>query len=75
MLMVLVAAAYCAGWVSHRQWNKKNVEDIILDAGQRIGGPVKVETAAPGVIMSRGKKHDVDEMNKALRKVDGAARK
>ena len=73
----MIAAAYFSGWVSHREWNKRNVEEAILNATQRIGGAVKVETPknAPQMFILRGQKDDVAEMEDALRDIDAAARK
>ena len=73
----MLAASYFAGWVSHREWNKRNVEEAILKATERIGGPTTVETAddAPGMLIVRGRKDDVAEMENALRDIDAAARK
>jgi len=75
--LLMLAASYFAGWVSHREWNKRNVEEAILKATERIGSPTTVETAddAPEMLIVRGRKDDVAEMENALRDIDAAARK
>lgn len=77
LAIMMLAASYFAGWVSHREWNKRNVEEAILNATQRIGGPVKVESPkdAPEMLILRGQKDEVAEMEEAVRDIDAAARK
>jgi len=77
LTITMLAASYFAGWVSHREWNKRNVEEVILNATDRIGGPVIVEAPpyAPDVHILRGPKGDVEEMKEAVQDIDAAARK
>jgi hypothetical protein len=75
--MLMFVAAYFAGWVSHREWNQRNVEELIRNSAKQIGGPTTIETEddAPGVLIVRGNRHDVLEMKAALGDIDSAARK
>jgi hypothetical protein len=75
LLVILLAASYCAGWVSHRSWNQRNTEQTISEAVRRIGGPVEVETVddSDGLIF-RGRKEDVDELTKTVREIEAVSR-
>jgi CHASE3 domain sensor protein len=77
LAMLVLVATYFAGWVSHRQWNRRNVDAAIQSAMRRIEGPVQVETPkdAGQVFILRGRKDDVAEVDEAIRDVDAAARK
>ncbi len=77
LLTILVVAAYLAGWVSHREWNKRNVEEAIMKGIQRVGGPVDVQFQETGRIMTlRGQNDDeVSEMKEAVRDISSAASK
>ena len=71
-LLMMLAAAYFAGWVSHRAWNRRNTERAILDAMQQVQGPVRVEKAGDG-IMLKGRKSDVEATQQAIGKIQAAA--
>lgn len=79
LVIMAVVASYFAGWASHREWNKRTIDEAILKATQRVGaaGQVQVETSkvVPGGFILRGKKEDVAEMEKAVRDIAAAARK
>jgi hypothetical protein len=77
LTILLLAAAYWGGWVSHRAWNKRNVDEAILNAAQRLGDSAEVEavTDAPEMIILRGAKDDVEAMEDSLQRIEAAARK
>jgi len=70
-LIMLVAAAYCAGWISHRAWNRRNTEQAIIEAMRQVNGPVRVEKAGD-VMMLKGRKSDVEATEEAIDKIQAA---
>ena len=76
LLVILLAAAYSAGWVSHRSWNQRNTQQAISDAVQQIGGPVEVESVDKlDVLILRGPRQDVEEMQGAIGEIEAAAKR
>lgn len=74
LVAVMLVAAFSAGWVSHRSWNRRNVDQAISDAIEQIGGPVQVERAKPtDVLIIKGSQQDVQKMEAAIGDVQAAA--
>ena len=72
-IIMMLAASYFAGWVSHRAWNRRNTEQAILDAMRPVNGPVRVEKAGDlDVIMLKGRKADVEATQEAIDKIQAA---
>jgi hypothetical protein len=72
-LIMMLAAAYFAGWISHRAWNRRNTEQAIIDALRQVEGPVRVENAGDSdVIMLKGRKSDVEATEEAIGKIQAA---
>ena len=61
-LLMMMGAAYGAGWISHRQWNRRHLSETISEALQSEDIPVKVEMIeGTDIFVTRGRKEDVDE--------------
>lgn len=72
-IIMMLAASYFAGWISHRAWNRRNTEQAIIDAMRQVNGPVRVEKAGDlDVIMLKGRKADVDATQEAIDKIQAA---
>jgi hypothetical protein len=72
----MLVASFCAGWVSHRAWQRKNIEQATVDAMLQLGGPVRVEKVdGLDVMMLKGHKADVEAMQGAIGKIQDAAQK
>ena len=75
LVAMMLVAVYIAGWMSHRSWNRRNVEETISRAVEEADLPVKVEfIEGTDVFMSRGRKEDVDKAMQVIDKVNEAAR-
>ena len=73
-IIMMLAASYFAGWVSHRAWNRRNTEQAIIDAMRQVHGPVRVEKAGDlDVLMLKGRKSDVEATEEAIGKIQAAA--
>ena len=75
LAIVMLAAAYFAGWVSHREWNMRNIDEAVVNAARRIQTSVDIETPTPELIVLTGREDDVENMQEAIRDIDNAARK
>ena len=72
-IIMMLAASYFAGWISHRAWNRRNTEQAIIDAMRQVNGPVRVEKAGDlDVIVLKGRKADVEETQEAIDKIQAA---
>ena len=76
VLMALVAA-YAAGWMSHREWNRRHLEETLSTIVESAnGGSVQVESVeGTGVLLTRGRKEDVERVNKIVNEIENAARR
>jgi hypothetical protein len=72
-IIMMLAASYFAGWISHRAWNRRNTEQAIIDAMRQVHGPVRVEKAGNlDAIMLKGRKSDVEATQEAIDKIQAA---
>jgi hypothetical protein len=75
LVLIMLVASYWAGWVSHRSWQSRNIEQAIDDALQQVNGPVQVEKVDElGVVMLRGGQADVEAMQRGINKIESAAK-
>jgi hypothetical protein len=77
LLVMLLIATYFAGWVSHRVFHNRNLNENISAAVRAIGNKnVEVEAVEElGVTIVKGKKEDVDAVKTTIGKVHAAAAK
>src|SRR5688572_17918588 len=75
LLVMLLIATYFAGWVSHRLFHNRNLNDNISAAVRAIDNKnVEVEAVDElGVIIVKGKKEDVEAVKPTIGKVRAAA--
>jgi hypothetical protein len=72
-IIMMLAAAYFAGWISHRAWNRRNTEQAIIEAMRQVQGPVRIERARDlDVVMIKGDKADVEATEDAIGKIQAA---
>ena len=75
LVVIMLVASYCAGWVSHRSWQRRNIDQAIDDALQQVNGPVQIERVDdPGVIILRGRSADVEAVQGGINKIESAAK-
>ena len=75
LVLIMLVASYCTGWVSHRSWQRRNIEQAIDDALQQVNGPVQVEKVDDlDVIMLRGRQANVEAMRGGINKIESAAK-
>ena len=75
LVLIMLVASYCAGWVSHRSWQRRNIDQAIDDALQQVNGPVQIERVDdPGVIILRGRAADVVAVQGGINKIESAAK-
>jgi hypothetical protein len=73
---MMFVAAYFAGWMSHRAWNRQNVADTISRAVEEANIPVKVDhLEGVDVFVTRGRKEDVEKVTAIIDDIEDAARK
>ena len=77
LLVILLIATYFAGWVSHRHFHNRNLNENISAAVRAINNTnVEVEAVEKlGVTIVRGKKEDVEAVKPTIDKVHAAAAK
>ena len=77
LLIMMLVATYMAGWVSHRAWNNRNLQENIDDAMDQLSNSqVSVETVDDlGVIVVKGKKPDVKKAQTSIGKIHDAAKR
>ena len=77
LLVMLLTAIYFAGWVSHRLFHNRNLNENISDAVRAIDNKnVKVEAVDDlGVTIVKGKKEDVEAVKPTIDKLHAAAAK
>ena len=78
LFLLSMAAAYWAGWASHRAWNRRNFAEtrqrLIDELQTKL--PVKIETIeGTDVFMTRGKADDVETATAILQEASEAALK
>ena len=67
LILTLLVAAYAAGWISHREWNQRNLIRSITQAIEAANAPVKVEIVeGTDIFMTRGRKEDVDAVMRVI---------
>ena len=75
LVLIMLVASYCAGWVSHRSWQRRNIYQAIDDALQQVNVPVQVEKVDDlDVIMLRGRQANVEAMRGGINKIESAAK-
>jgi hypothetical protein len=75
LVLIMLVASYWAGWVSHRAWQRRNIEQAIDDALQQVKGPLQVEKVDElDVVVLRGGQADVEAMQRGINKIESAAR-
>ena len=63
LLITLLVAAFCAGWVSHRSWQRHQNRNF-----------VQIEFVTEGsAIVSRGRKRDVESVQRVIRELEAPA--
>jgi hypothetical protein len=77
LFTMLLIATYFAGWVSHRLFHNRNLNENISAAVRAIDNKnVEVEAVEGlGVTIVKGKKEDVDAVKTAIGRVHAAAAK
>ena len=77
LLVMLLIATYFAGWVSHRLFHNRNLNENISAAVRAIDNTnVEVEAVEGlGVTIVKGKKEDVEAVKPTIEKVHAAAAK
>src|SRR5690349_1645097 len=77
LLVMLLIATYFAGWVSHRLFHDRNLNENISAAVRALDNKnVKVESVEDlGVAIVKGKKEDVEAVKTTIGKVYDAAAK
>ena len=77
LLVMLLIATYFAGWVSHRHFHNRNLNENISAAVRAIDNKnVEVDAVEElGVILVKGKKQDVEAVKTTIGKVHAAAAK
>jgi hypothetical protein len=72
-IIMMLAAAYFGGWISHRAWNRRNTEQAIIEAMRQVNGPVRIERARDlDVVMIKGGKAEVEATQEAIDKIQAA---
>jgi hypothetical protein len=76
LLMMALVAAYTAGWISHREWNRRHLAESISKAMKAAAdAPVQIEyVEGTDVLMTRGRKEDVERMTTIVSDIEEAAR-
>ena len=77
LLVMLLIATYFAGWVSHRLFHNRNLNENISAAVRAIDNKnIEVEAVEDlGVTIVKGKKEDVEAVKTTIGKVHAAAAK
>ena len=77
LLVMLLVATYFTGWVSHRLFHNRNLNENISAAVRAIDNKnVEVEAVEElGVTIVKGKKEDVEAVKTTIGKVQAAAAK
>jgi hypothetical protein len=77
LLVMLLIATYFAGWVSHRLFHNRNLNENISAAVRAIdNNNVEVDAVEKhGVILVKGKKEDVETVKPTIGKVHAAVAK
>lgn len=74
LIVMLLGAAFGAGWIAHREWNRQHLSETISGAMQAEDIPVNVEfLEGPEIIITRGRKEDVEQAMPLLDEVKQAA--
>ena len=67
LIVFLFVASYFAGWVSHRTWSRRQVEEIIADTVRALGAPIQVEKVNDlDVLILTGPKEDVERVQRIV---------
>ncbi len=78
LLLMLLVATYIAGWLSHKQFHNRNLEENVADAVKRIENKkaeVEVVDELGGLTIIRGKSNqDVTEVISSIDQVKEAAK-
>ena len=75
LVLTMFVATYMAGWVSHRAWHNRNLQQNINDAmDQLTNSQVSMETV-DGVIIVKGAKSNVQKAQTSIGKVHDAAKR
>ncbi len=62
LILMALAAAYAAGWTSHREWNRRN---------QAVNGPVQIEILeGTDVFVPHGRKEDVEKVTALINEME-----
>ena len=74
-VLMMFVATYMAGWVSHRAWHNRNLQENIADAiDQLTNSQVSMETV-DGVTIVKGAKSNVTKAQPSIGKVHDAAKR
>ena len=67
LVVMMLAAAYGAGWVSHRSWNRRNLIESMSSMIDTLDGPVRVDQLeGSDMLITRGRKEDVEKVNSII---------
>ena len=79
LVVMLLVATYIAGWLSHKQFNNRNLDENVSAAVKRIDNmqaQVEVIDELDGLTVVRGKRsQDVKDVISAIEQVKDAAEK
>jgi hypothetical protein len=77
LFIMMLVATYMAGWVSHRAWHNRNLQENIVDAMDQLNNSqVSMETVDDlGVTIVKGRKSNVKKAQTSIGKVHDAAKR
>ena len=75
LTVMMLVGAYIAGWMSHRAWNRRHVAETVSQALNNADFPVDVEAVdGTQILVTSGRKEDVEEAVPVIEEVQQAAR-